>query len=77
MAILTTRVQRFFHLFFFYLSTTNEKSFIPYKASAAVQSHKVSPVRPKVLSSGGITLLEKLRAADESKELETPLSSSV
>ena len=30
MAVLTTRVQRFFHLFLF-LSTTSEKSFIPYK----------------------------------------------
>ena len=64
MAIPTTRVQRFFHLFF--LSTTSEKSFIPYKASAAVQALKVCPVRPRVLSSWGITLLEKLRAADES-----------
>ena len=49
MAVLTTRVQRFFHLFF--LSTTSEKSFIPYKASAAVQALKVCPVRPRVLSS--------------------------
>ena len=64
MAVLTTRVQRLFHLFF--LSTTSEKSFIPYKLSAAVQALKVSPVRPIVLSSWGITLLEKLRAADES-----------
>ena len=64
MAILTTGVQRFFHLFI--LSTTSEKSFIPYKASAAVQTFKVCPVRPRVLSSWGITLLEKLRAADES-----------
>ena len=39
MAVLTTRVQRFFHLFF--LSTTSEKSFIPYNASAAVQALKV------------------------------------
>ena len=62
MAVLTARVQRFFHLFI--LSTTSEKSFITYKASAAVP--KVCPVRPKVLSSWGITLLEKLRAADES-----------
>ena len=38
MAVLTARVQRFFHLFI--LSTTSEKSFIPYKASAAVQSVK-------------------------------------
>ena len=59
-----TRVQRFFNLFF--LSTTSEKSFIPYKASAAVQALKVCPVWPRVLSSWGITLLEKLRAADES-----------
>ena len=65
MAVLTTRVQRFFHLFFF-LSTTREKSFIPWKASAALQALKVCPVRPRVLSSWGITLLEKLRAADES-----------
>ena len=64
MAILTARIQRFFHLFI--LSTTNEKSFIPYKLSTAVQALKVCPVRPKVLSSWGITLLEKLRAADES-----------
>ena len=45
MAVLTTRVQRFF-----FLSTTSEKSFIPYKASATVQALKVSPVQPKVLS---------------------------
>ena len=64
MAVLTTRVQRFFHLFF--LSITSEKSFIPYKASAALQALKVCPVQPRVLSSWGITLLEKLRAADES-----------
>ena len=113
MAVLTTRVQRFFHLFF--LSTTSEKSFIPYKASAAVQALKVCPVRLRVFQfrqescpageylhserlwmlekmsaalkttpttipqtphisknpqkkkkSWGITLLEKLRAADES-----------
>ena len=49
----------------------------PYKASAAVQALKVCPVRPRVLSSWGITLLEKLRAADESWMLETALSSSV
>ena len=49
-----------------FLSTTSEKSFIPYKASAALQALKVCPVRPRVLSSWGITLLEKLRAADES-----------
>ena len=64
MAALTARVQRFFHLFI--LSTTSEKSFIPQNASAAVQALKVCPVRPIVLSSWGITLLEKLRAADES-----------
>ena len=64
MAVLTARVQRFFHLFI--LSTTSEKSFIPYKPSAAVQVLNVCPVRPKALSSWGITLLEKLRAADES-----------
>ena len=52
-----------FHLF---LSTTSEKSFIPYKASADVQALKVCPVRPRVLSSWGIILLEKLRAADKS-----------
>ena len=75
MAVLSTRVQRFFHLFF--LSTTSEKSFIPYKASAAVQALKVCLVRPRVLSSWGVTLLEKLRAADESYKLETALSSSV
>ena len=50
----------------FFLSTTSEKSFNPYKPSAAVQALKVCPVRPRVLSSWGITLLEKLRAADES-----------
>ena len=52
----------------FFLSNTSEKSFIPYKASAAVQALKVClpPVRPRVLSSWGITLLEKLRAVDES-----------
>ena len=49
-----------------FLSTTCEKSFIPYKASAAVQALKVCSVRPRVLSSWGISLLEKLRAADES-----------
>ena len=49
-----------------FLSTTSEKSFIPKKASAAVQALKVCPVRPRVLSSWGITLIEKLRAADES-----------
>ena len=49
-----------------FLSTTSEKSFIPLKASAAVQALKIYPVRPRVLSSWGITLLEKLRAADES-----------
>ena len=64
MAILIAGVQRFFHLFI--LSTTSEKPFIPYKASAAVQAHKVCPIRLRVLSSWGITLLEKLRAADES-----------
>ena len=58
MAVLTARVQRFFHLFF--LSTTSEKSLIPYKASAAVQAFKVCPVRPRVLSSWGIP---SLRAA--------------
>ena len=58
MAVLTTRVQRFFHLFI--LSTTSEKSFIPYKASAAVQAHKACPGRPKVLPSWGIP---SLRAA--------------
>ena len=64
MAILTARVQRFFHLFI--LSTTSEKSFIPYKASAAVQPLKVCPVRSRVFSNWGITLLEKMRAADDS-----------
>ena len=49
-----------------FLSTTSEKSFIPYKPSAAVQALKVCPVRPRILSSWGITLLEKVRAADES-----------
>ena len=46
--LLGKRVQRFFHLFI--LSTTSEKLFIPYKASAAVQALKVCPVRPRVLS---------------------------
>ena len=49
-----------------FLSTTSEKSVIPYKASAAAQALKVCPVRPRALPSWGITLLEKLRAADES-----------
>ena len=35
-----------------FLSTTSEKSFIPYKASAAAQARKVCPVRPRVLSEG-------------------------
>ena len=50
MAVLTTRVQRFFHLFF--LSTTSEKSFIPYKPSATVQSLKVCPVRQESCPAG-------------------------
>ena len=50
MAILTTRVQRFFSLVF--LSTTSEKSFISYKPSATVQALKICPVRPKALSKG-------------------------
>ena len=41
-----------------FLSTTSEKSFISYKASAAVQAIKVCAVQPRVLSSWGITLLE-------------------
>ena len=49
-----------------FLSTTSEKSFIPYKASVTVQALKVCPVRPRVLSGWRITLLEKLRPADES-----------
>ena len=48
MAILITRVQRFFHLRFL---STSEKSFIPYKPSAAVQALKVCPVQPRILSS--------------------------
>ena len=64
MAILNARIQQFFHLFI--LSTTSEKSFIPKKVSAAVQARKVCPVWPRVLSSWGVALLEKLRAADES-----------
>ena len=36
------------------LSTTSEKSFIPYKASATVQALKVCAVCPRVLSSWGI-----------------------
>ena len=57
MAVLTTSVQRFFSLVF--LSTTSEKSFIPYKASAAEQALKVCPVRPRVLSSWGIPLIRE------------------
>ena len=49
-----------------FLSTIKEKSFIPLKPSAIVQALKVSPVRPRVLSSWGVSLVEKLRAADES-----------
>ena len=49
-----------------FLSTTSEKLFIPYKPFAAAQALKVCPVRQRVSSSWGITLLEKLRAADES-----------
>ena len=56
MAILTARVQRLFHLFI--LSTTSEKSFIPYKVSAAVQALKVCPVRPRVLSSSAKSLVQ-------------------
>ena len=41
-----------------FLSTTSEKLFISYKASATVQAIKVCAVRPRVLSSWGITLLE-------------------
>ena len=37
-----------------FLSTTSEKSFIPYKASATAQALKVCPFRPRVLSSWGI-----------------------
>ena len=44
----------FFTCFFSFSSTTSEKSFIPYKPSAAVQALKVCPVRPRVLSSWGI-----------------------
>ena len=36
----------------FFLSTTSEKSFIPYKPSAAMQPIKVCPVRPRVLPAG-------------------------
>ena len=50
-----------FYLFF--LSTTSEKSFIPYEASATVLALKVGPVPPRVLSSWGI---EKLRTAHKS-----------
>ena len=35
-----------------FLSTTSEKSFIPYKASATVQALKVCPVRPKFVQFG-------------------------
>ena len=48
------------------ISDKFDDKFVPYKASGAVQALKVCPVRPRVLSSWGITLLEKLRAADES-----------
>ena len=81
MAILTTSIglcykgSAIFSLVF--SSTTSEKSFIPYKAFAVLQALKVSPVRPRVLSSWGIILLEKMRAADESYKLETALPSSV
>ena len=77
MAVLYYKGSAIFSLVFFFLSTTSEKSFIPYKVFAAVQALKVCPVRLRVLSSWGITLLEKLRAADESEKLETALSSSV
>ena len=42
-----------------FLRTTSEKSFIPYKASAAVQAYKVCPVRPRVLSSWVIPLTKE------------------
>ena len=38
-----------------FLCTTSEKSFIRYKPSATVQALKVSQVRPRALSSWGIT----------------------
>ena len=42
-----------------FLSTTSEKSFILYKDSATVQALKVCPVRPRVFSSWGITLIRE------------------
>ena len=36
-----------------FLSTTSEKSFIPYKPSATMQATKVSPVRPRVFVQFG------------------------
>ena len=43
----------------FYLSTTSEKLFISYKASAAVQALKDCPVRPRVLSSWVVTSIKE------------------
>ena len=45
-----------FSLVVFFLSTTSEKLFIPYKPTATVQALKVCPVQPRVLSSWGIPL---------------------
>ena len=57
----TELLQGFSDFFTCFLSTMSEKSFIPYKASVAVQALRICPVRPRVLSSWGITLL---RAAE-------------
>ena len=53
-------------------TSTNEKSFIPYKASATAQAIKVCPVCP----AEEYVWLDMMRAADESLQLETALSSS-
>ena len=52
-------LQGFSDFFTCFLSSMSEKSFIPYKASAAVQALRICPVRPRVLSSWGITLLRE------------------
>ena len=65
MAVLTTRVQRFFHLFF--LSTTSEKSFIPYKtAEQALTVHQFgqkSYPAGEYLHSKRLWMFEKVSAA--------------
>ena len=49
----------------FFLSTTSEKSFIPYKPSAAVQALKVCPVRPRVLSCLSVQFVQESCPAGE------------